>query len=219
MRQPPPSAPLDAVTRRLSESVRRFILRNDRGRNPASFAHVVTPLPRPRPDFGATLAARPSPHPTAPDRGAYFPGVLDVVAQLFSELVGVSATQVDLVRPAVETKRNGTLRLTPVEVVDEKHLGLLRHEPALQHKNQFLMRVKLYPNLGGPQFSAHTILDRARPAMWHYAVSRSRGDGRLGRRTELAHRTVVAFRSFAGRTGSAVDTGAGRPPVADTVIS
>jgi hypothetical protein len=49
------------------------------------------------------------------------------VGKLFTELACVAGTQVDLIRGAIESKRNGLGGLAPIEIVDEKHLHLLCH--------------------------------------------------------------------------------------------
>jgi hypothetical protein len=53
--------------------------------------------------------------------------MLDIAGQLFAELAGVACTEIDLIRGAIETKRDGLGSLAPVEIIDEEHLHLLCH--------------------------------------------------------------------------------------------
>jgi hypothetical protein len=53
--------------------------------------------------------------------------MLQIVGKLFTELARVAGTQVDLIRGAIESKRDGLGSLATVEIVDEKHLYLLCH--------------------------------------------------------------------------------------------
>src|SRR6516225_2853933 len=119
-----------AITRELRRAlglVRRLVLRDDVGGNTPALIDLVTALLRPCPDLGTALAARTGTRPAAPGRSARFARVLHIVGKLFTELARVAGTQIDLIRGAIESKRDSLGSLAPIEIVDEKHLHLLCH--------------------------------------------------------------------------------------------
>src|SRR5260370_14242162 len=107
--------------------MRGLILRDDLGRNTAALAYLVAALPGPRPDLGAPLAPGAGPGAAAAASAAALARVIDVLRKILAELACVIGTQVDLVSRAVEAERHCLDGLTPIEIVDEQHLNLLRH--------------------------------------------------------------------------------------------
>src|SRR5690242_9110057 len=126
--------------------VRGFVLRDDVGGNTTALIDLVSALLRPCPDLGTALAARTTARPAAPSWGARFARVLDIAGQLFAKLARVAGTQIDLIRSAIETKRDGLGSLAPVEIIDEEHLHLLCHETALLTE-QPISSAKCIPNV------------------------------------------------------------------------
>src|ERR1700733_6487981 len=107
--------------------MRCLVLRDDRGRNAAALAYLVTALPCPRPDLGTALTTRASPSTATASAATALASVVDVLGKILAELARVIRTQGDLVDSAVEAERHGLGCLAPIEIVDEQHLNLLRH--------------------------------------------------------------------------------------------
>src|SRR5216683_1038608 len=77
--------------------MRRLVLLDDRGRNTAALAYLVSPLPCPRPDLGAPLPSRARSGATAPTAAPALARVVDVLGEIFAKFACVFGSQVDLV--------------------------------------------------------------------------------------------------------------------------
>src|SRR5450631_3313848 len=112
--------------------LRRLILRDDLGRDPASERHSDAlaggPLPHNR-GAGAGTWDRTLLVATGGDGAAELraPAVLDELGQRLPQRPGVLLAQVDLVAASVQTECDGLRGLTAVQVVHHRHGCLLRH--------------------------------------------------------------------------------------------
>src|SRR5215469_1971761 len=117
--------------------VRGLVLRDDRGRNAAALADLVTALLCPRPNFRATLAARATARATSAATCATrsTAGVFNILAELLAQILGVRGAHIDLIAGSVKGERNclRSLGLTVVgKVTYDRHHRLLCHGgPAL----------------------------------------------------------------------------------------
>ena len=122
------------------------ILLDDRGRNAASLAHLVTTLLRPCSDFRASLPAGAGPSATATASAASPACMIGIRPELLTKFLRVRRAHVDLVGSAVKGERN---RLRPLDltvvrkVADDRHLHLLSHESQPFHWSAFI-RLQTY---------------------------------------------------------------------------
>jgi hypothetical protein len=122
------------------------ILRDDRGRNAAALAHLVTTLLRPSSDFRASLPAWAGPSATATASAASPACMIGIRPELLTKFLRMRRAHVDLVGSAVKGERN---RLRPLDltvvrkVADDRHLHLLSHESQPFHWSTFI-RLQTY---------------------------------------------------------------------------
>ena len=122
------------------------ILRDDRGRNAAPLAHLVTALLRPSPNFRASLSAGTGPGTTAAAGAASPACMIGIRPELLTKFLSVRRAHVDLVASSVKGERNRlrTLHLTVVrKVADDRHLHLLSHGSQPFHWSMFI-RLQTY---------------------------------------------------------------------------
>lgn len=114
--------------RRVVALVRGFVLGEDIGGNTSPLADLLTVLLRPLTDCRALLTSRATAgtSPTGRARRC-FTRVFHILSKLIPKLPGVAGTQVDLIGDAIQTKGQGLICRTAVEIIDEKYLYLLCH--------------------------------------------------------------------------------------------
>ena len=122
------------------------ILRDDRGRNAAALAHLVTTLLRPCSDFRASLPAGAGPSATATASAASPACMIGIRPELLTKFLRVRRAHVDLVGSSVKGERN---RLRPLDltvvrkVADDRHFHLLSHGSQPFHWSTFI-RLQTY---------------------------------------------------------------------------
>ena len=99
--------------------MRCLVLGDDRGRNAAALAYLVSTLPSPGPDLRAALTARASSGTTTPAAATALASMVDVLTENPCGVCPRFPHSVDLVGSAVEAERHSLRRLAPIEIVDD----------------------------------------------------------------------------------------------------